>query len=146
MIKKRRCLKSEKETDNTCYIIGWCLLAAIGLYIIIQKFAGKEALSWPCLFRMWTGWYCPGCGGTRAMRALLSGRFFTSFFCHPVVPAAAALGGWFMISQTLERLSGGRFRLGMHIRGWHFGLILFLIAANFFVKNMALAVWGIRLL
>ncbi len=146
MIQKGRCFKSEQETDNTCYIIGWCLLAAVGLYIIIRKFAGEEALSWPCLFHVWTGWYCPGCGGTRAMRALFSGRLLASFFCHPVVPVAAVLGGWFMISQTVERFSGGRLRMGMHIRGWHFGLILFLIAANFLTKNLALAVWGIRLL
>ena len=38
----------------------------------------------PCLFQMMTGLYCPGCGGTRAVRALLSGHPVLSFLYHPV--------------------------------------------------------------
>ena len=29
---------------------------------------------YPCLFHLVTGAYCPGCGGTRALLALLHGR------------------------------------------------------------------------
>lgn len=39
----------------------------------------------PCLFQMMTGLYCPGCGGTRAVRALLSG--------HPGTKLSVPSGG-----------------------------------------------------
>ena len=43
----------------------------------------------PCLFNELTGFYCPGCGGTRAVLALLSGYPVLSFLYHPLVPYCA---------------------------------------------------------
>lgn len=43
----------------------------------------------PCLFHLLTGFYCPGCGGTRAIRLLLRGQFLKSMQYHPFVPYAA---------------------------------------------------------
>ena len=37
----------------------------------------------PCLFHAMTGFYCPGCGGTRAVAALLRGDLVSSFCYHP---------------------------------------------------------------
>ena len=34
----------------------------------------------PCMMQKLTGLYCPGCGGTRAVRALLAGHPLQSFF------------------------------------------------------------------
>ncbi|MDR0922738.1 MAG: DUF2752 domain-containing protein [Hungatella sp.] len=39
----------------------------------------------PCLFHSLTGLYCPGCGGTRAVRSLLQGDLRMSFQYHPLV-------------------------------------------------------------
>ena len=39
----------------------------------------------PCLFHFFTGFYCPGCGGTRAVRLLLKGDLAGSFQYHPFV-------------------------------------------------------------
>ncbi len=33
----------------------------------------------PCMMQKLTGLYCPGCGGTRAVRALLAGHPLQSF-------------------------------------------------------------------
>ncbi|ABA87631.2 hypothetical protein Pcar_0371 [Syntrophotalea carbinolica DSM 2380] len=33
----------------------------------------------PCPFRSLTGWYCPGCGSTRALHHLLHGRIGAAF-------------------------------------------------------------------
>lgn len=38
-----------------------------------------------CVFHSLTGLYCPGCGGTRAVRSLLKGDFRMSFQYHPLV-------------------------------------------------------------
>lgn len=37
------------------------------------------------MFHMLTGLYCPGCGGTRAVRSLLKGDLWMSFRYHPLV-------------------------------------------------------------
>lgn len=53
----------------------------------------------PCLFRSLTGLYCPGCGGTRALRFLLKGDVLRSLWYHPLVGymavvVAAEFGEW----------------------------------------------------
>lgn len=40
----------------------------------------------PCIFKEITGFYCPGCGGTRSVLALCSGNVIKSFLLHPFVP------------------------------------------------------------
>jgi hypothetical protein len=32
----------------------------------------------PCFFKKWTGFDCPGCGGTRAIHELLQGHFISA--------------------------------------------------------------------
>lgn len=39
----------------------------------------------PCLFHEATGFYCPGCGGTRAIVLLMTGHPLLSLYCHPLV-------------------------------------------------------------
>ena len=91
-----------------------------------------------CLFHLVTGYYCPGCGGTRAVVFLLHGDFLHSLVYHPFVPYAFVLCTWFMISQTIERLSKGRLRIGMHFREVFLWIALAIIIINFIVKNAAL--------
>lgn len=38
-----------------------------------------------CQFLKQTGLYCPWCGGTRAVKALLKGSFIESIYYHPIV-------------------------------------------------------------
>ena len=90
------------------------------------------------LCSMHLGGYCPGCGGTRAIAFLLHGDFLHSLIYHPVVPYAFVLCTWFMISQTIERLSKGRLRIGMHFREVFLWIALAIIIINFIVKNAAL--------
>ena len=39
----------------------------------------------PCAFHEFTGLYCPGCGGTRAVRFLVRGNIWKSFIYNPTV-------------------------------------------------------------
>lgn len=49
-----------------------------------------------CLFRMLTGWDCPGCGAQRAVYALLHGQWSEAWGYNPffliITPIAFALG------------------------------------------------------
>ena len=69
---------------------------------------------------------------------LLHGDFLHSLVYHPFVPYAFVLCTWFMISQTIERLSKGRLRIGMHFREVFLWIALAIIIINFIVKNAAL--------
>ena len=87
-----------------------------------------------------------GCGGTRATFALLHGHLIRSFVLHPFVPYTAVFGGWFMLSQTLQRISRGRLHIGMHFRPLYMWLALAIIVVNCIVKNMLILFCGIHLL
>lgn len=53
------------------------LIGILGMaYYLFGKYTG---LYIPCVFRLVTGFYCPGCGSTRLAAALIEGRFMTAF-------------------------------------------------------------------
>ena len=61
--------------------LGLFLFAAATACVVVLKFppGSPAAQRLPkCLFHEWTGLYCPGCGGTRALYALLHGDLKTS--------------------------------------------------------------------
>lgn len=61
----------------------WCFLAALG--------AGP----WPCVWKASTAFPCAGCGATRAVILLFSGKFAAAWTMNPgavlLVPAAGAV-------------------------------------------------------
>ncbi|MDF2872347.1 MAG: hypothetical protein K0R05_3922 [Anaerocolumna sp.] len=53
------------------------LIGILGMvYYLFGKYTG---LYIPCVFRLVTGFYCPGCGSTRLAVALIGGRFMAAF-------------------------------------------------------------------
>lgn len=140
--------RKNSKAEFIAYIIGWCLAAAV-LALHIAMVYGKVEI-WkilpPCMFHRLTGYYCPGCGGTRAVIAFLHGDFLESFRCHPVVLYAAVLGAWFLVSQTIEKISRHRIRIGMQLREIYLWIALAILILNVLVKNIALGVFHIDLL
>ena len=130
-------MKKEPEQDNFFYIMGWGCIAIILIYLFFRFALKIDLLRFMplCNFYTTTGFYCPGCGGTRAVFALFRGDVLTSVFYHPVVPYAAIVGGWFMITQTIERISHGKWKVAMHFRMIYVYLLLGILAVNFIWKN-----------
>lgn len=129
-----------RKEERGMYIVGWFLigglaLLAVGMRLMPQLAAYNQR---PCMLQMMTGFYCPGCGGTRAVVSLLHGRLVKSLLLHPFVIYVAVVGGWFMISQTIQRLSGGKLPIGMKYRELYLWIALALVVANFLVKNILL--------
>lgn len=124
------------------------MIAAALLLWAVMKYTSLRPLRLfgPCMVHLLTGFYCPGCGGTRAVYALLQGQFVRSLVLHPIVPYTAVIGGWFMFSQTVERLSRGRLKIALHFRDVYLWTALGLILLNVLVKNLALILWGVDLL
>lgn len=106
-------------------------LAAFYLHVVAPNFP------YPCMFFFLFGWYCPGCGGTRALEALLCGRFLLSLWYHPAVLYGAVLSLGFMGTHTLEILRIGRVR-GWKFHGWYLYGGMAVIVINWIVKNILL--------
>ena len=99
-----------------------------------------------CLFLRITGLYCPGCGGTRAIRALFTGHILKSFIYHPLVLYTAVFGGWYLISHTIEIISKEKCAIGMRYRDIYLYIALAIVALNFIVKNLFVLIGHIYLI
>lgn len=99
----------------------------------------------PCLFHFITGFYCPGCGGTRAVRLLLQEDIAGSLQYHPFVLYACLvvlLELFFWLYTAAGRIRGNktlRYLPGME-RRYHFwvraGAAVVII--NWVIKNLFL--------
>ena len=140
--------QEEKKIDNVLYILGLSSAVICCVYLLISKITGFriENYLYPCLFHTVTGYYCPGCRGTRAVSPLFQGHFLISFLEHPFVPYAAVLCAWFLLSQTIERLSHHKLPLAMHYKDRYLWIGLAILIINCMVKNIVRLFWGISLL
>ena len=87
-----------KRKDYLIVIIVLFVMAILVLY---------ERIAIPCIFHKITGFYCPGCGITRAIKALLKGDIYTSIrnnaLLYIVVPVIA-------ISEIINRLTKRKYK------------------------------------
>lgn len=139
----------EKKSYRLCQI-SWCLIGLgilgcafirvtnfpIGLFLKLQP---------PCIFHTIFGLYCPGCGGTRAVLALLKGNILQSLWYHPVVVYSAGLYGWYLISNTIEWISKGKLPIGSGYHRWYGIAAVVLIIVNCLLRNLLLLVFHITL-
>lgn len=112
--------------------------------IIINLAEWTARQGFPCLFQLTTGFYCPACGGTRALRALLRGDLGMSFQYHPlvlygIVVLAAELTGICLAKIT----KNPRWHLGHETLFIYIGIGIIMV--NWVVKNFML-LQGIDLL
>lgn len=141
-------MKKKQTLEEQLYIVGICLPAAAFPALLVYRWLGAHVpfFSMPCLLYLFTGYYCPGCGGTRAVYALLHLQLLRSFALHPLVPYAAAVYLWFMASHTVEKLSGHRIAIGMRYHPAWMWASLVILAVNVLVKDGALFFFGVDLL
>lgn len=108
----------------------------------------KNGQGFPCLFHLLTGLYCPGCGGTRAVRLLFRGELIRSFLYHPFVPyLALALGleAFFFLGAILRKSRHTYLReMERRYPRWVFVGVA-IVVVNWIVKNVLL-VMGLDLL
>lgn len=96
----------------------------------------------PCFFTTVLGIYCPGCGGTRALSALLHGHFLKSVWYHPLIPYGAVLYAGFMLTQGLHRLGVKKVR-PWKFHDWYLGVGIAILIGNFVIKNILRLGFGV---
>lgn len=74
-----------KRCKKILFIILPALIIAVlyAIGFVYKKF--KRFFVLPCVFHMFTGYYCCGCGGTRSFFALLQGNILKSLRYNPII-------------------------------------------------------------
>lgn len=135
-------VKKERTLEDELFYMGLAAVPAAALFGLFFYLAGRFLPRGFCVFSDLLGFYCPGCGGTRALKALLRGRLLLSVWYHPLIPYAAAVYLGFMGSQGLHRLFPERIR-GFRFHNWYLWAGVALICVNFLVKNILRLGFGI---
>jgi len=116
--------------------------ASISLHVLaaITGYFAVSALLLPwlmptCPLHALTGLYCPGCGGTRAIQALLHGDPGRALAYNPLLPFMLALGLFLLADQVLLRLKGKRL-IPLRHHGKLALAALAVVALFFLARNM----------
>ena len=137
---------AQRSVEDRLYIAGWCLFLAAGiLYFLKQRYFPDIVISQvkqPCLLWSLTGYYCPGCGGTRSVEALFLGKFLVCAGDYPLTAYAALMYVWFMISHSLQKISKGKLRVGLKWRTSYLWIALGILIAHTIIKNLIYIITG----
>lgn len=132
--------KMTKKEHRNLYWTGWAIFICVGMLLLYSVITGFRFTDYqlPCIFNRLTGLYCPGCGGTRAVLALLHGRLLQSIAYHPIVAYAAGVYFWYMLTHTIEILSKDRYAVGMKYRDIYLYIGLGIMLLHFILRNALL--------
>lgn len=123
-----------KTNEDVLYYVGLALLVTAGLVIFVLKIFDIEL--WPCMIRVTTGFYCPGCGGTRAVKYMLTGHFLKSLYYQPAILPATVVFLIFMVTHTIERIFPRGKIKGIKFRMVYVYVFLGLLVINVILKNI----------
>lgn len=133
--------------SRNCYYVCMAVIGySIAGYLILRCLHVNPAILFPpCKLYQSTGYYCMGCGGTRALQAFLQGRFVQSFYYHPIVDLTAVFLMVFIPSQTLSILTKNKIR-GFMIKPVHFYILTGVVVLQWVVKNAVFYFTGIHII
>lgn len=132
-------MRKQKSVEDELYMMGlWLFGISVAAIPIVRIFLlpWMDTLPVGCAFQAFFGIYCPGCGGTRAVKALLDGHLLTSLWYHPFVLYSVVLYLWFMVSWTFAKLHLFGVKKGLKYRTGYFVAMLVVIGVNFIFKNV----------
>lgn len=92
-------MKRNQKTVYIAILITNFIFLLIGL---VYWFMLRKTISFrTCAIYRWTGLYCPACGGTRALDALLHGEIFYSLYCNGFVLYALGMDILYLVVMTI---------------------------------------------
>lgn len=131
-----------ERTERICYRVLTSLYMVVALAVVYMQCFHIELYSASeCYMYRMTGYYCPGCGGTRAVQALLHMELIRSLRYHPVVLPGVVMSMVFWTGMTFEKIVRPdikRFKL----RRIYFYAVLGIVMVQWIIKNVLLYAVG----
>jgi len=126
-----------------------CLLGIflfiVGLIILhIKHLELTSIFPAPCAFYNITHFYCPGCGGTRAVKYLIQGDIIKSIQCNPFVLYSFVLVGYFTIRYSIYLISKKKIRK-MNFKFLYIQIDIIILLAQWVIKNILLYFYNIHI-
>jgi len=98
-----------RRTGRLFVLIGAPLLAAAGLfYVFYFDPITQKKFFIPCFFHLFTGFYCPGCGNTRALHSLMHLDIAGMLNNNLLFPVLFFILVWLLLGEYLNLLLGRR--------------------------------------
>ena len=119
------------------------LIAVSVIYAALTQGAiseGRELIT--CAFKSKFHLYCPGCGGSRSLVALLSLDIVSSFILFPALPITVLILADLYIRAAISFIKND----GRYLSGFRVNLLILIpavIILTFFVRNALLILFGI---
>ncbi|MBQ7314807.1 MAG: DUF2752 domain-containing protein [Clostridia bacterium] len=121
---------------------GGTLLIAT-LYVIAYRYATAHGYGWfDCIVRDTIGIYCPSCGGSRSVNALLSLDLLGAWRYYPPIPITVLLLCEVDVRLCFDLLTRGERGMSTY-RPWRWLIVLIAILVTFLVRLLAVTVWGV---
>lgn len=138
-------MKQKKTLEDQLYIIGlfFLIFGILGVILYFHILLNHVKAPSCMLYRVF-GIYCPGCGGTRAIAALLRGEILRSLWYHPLVLYVAVIYAGFMLTHTLKRLKVPGIK-GWKFHNWYLYGMVVVTAVNWIGKNILLHFFDVAL-
>ena len=115
-------------------------VAMLGSGLVLFFFDPTKYGFYPlCLFHALTGWYCPGCGGTRAAYELLHGHLVRALHDNALVVLALAAVLIWNARWLAQRLRGGSMNLKVPVGVWWTLLVVALVFTV--LRNLSAFAW-----
>ena len=128
--------KERKKLIFLFLIINLSVLSIAFFYNLLFK----NSLIYDCVFLSVFGFYCPGCGGTRAAVALLYGQIGHSLKCNPLTAYIAA--GFLALDIRAAVGILRRQPFSLRIPLWYFWVMLAIAVIHCIVRNVLMITVG----
>ena len=125
--------------------LGLCAVAAVACAAVLLYFVAPEGAPFmpKCILNHFTGLYCPGCGGLRAMHALFHGRIieamsYNVFAVLVVVP----LGSYTLLREAVYSITGKKVK-GIEFNTCMATILLWAVIVFTILRNLPFAPFNI---
>ncbi len=133
-IKNTKNRKKSFSTEKILFIVSSiAIILGIIFAVIFNIFNLKITLSpVPCILNNMLHFYCPGCGGTRALNSFLKLSLLDSFLCHPIVLYLAFIFIYYYIKAAIFLLTKKEYQK------FHFNYLILYIGLSITIINFLL--------
>ena len=111
-------IKLDRKKTALFVALNLAALAALPIFFFYRELTAALPWLFECQFLRLTGLYCPGCGSTRALAALLTGHPIVAIQANPGFISLILLVLWLDLRLGLAAAGKSKFKFGRTERVW----------------------------